>query len=148
MSSDGEVALGILKKFVERGVYEVGEVGATTETIPHTWVEATPEEVNLLRRLRRPKDGADVLACPFTPDDAPRVRTVGDFLVALAFEVVEQGEGFSGKRPFGNSGWENELCYALKAGGFGEVPYSELMHWIGMGIERLDRLQKGLTADG
>ncbi len=43
--------------------------------------------------------------------------TLRGFFCALAMEVWRQGEGFSGKRPFGNSGWQYDVYAALiKAG--------------------------------
>lgn len=39
--------------------------------------------------------------------------TVGQYLTTLAQSVWEEGEGFSGKRPFGNSGWDSEVYNAL-----------------------------------
>jgi hypothetical protein len=43
--------------------------------------------------------------------------TVRGYLVALLAELWREGEGFSGKRPFGNSSWEYDLYAPLiKAG--------------------------------
>ena len=43
--------------------------------------------------------------------------TIGDYLKNLLKEVFIQGEGFSGKRPFGDSGWEYDVYIPLvKAG--------------------------------
>jgi hypothetical protein len=39
--------------------------------------------------------------------------TLRDFFKELAVKVWEEGEGFSGKRPFGNSGWEYPVYRAL-----------------------------------
>ncbi len=40
-----------------------------------------------------------------------------DYLIALLDELWREGEGFSGKRPFGNSGWDYEVYVGLvKAG--------------------------------
>lgn len=36
-------------------------------------------------------------------------ETIRGYLVALVARVWDEGEGFSGKRPFGNSGWEWDL---------------------------------------
>jgi len=36
-----------------------------------------------------------------------------DFFKELALKVWNEGEGFSGKRPFGNSGWEYPVYVAL-----------------------------------
>ncbi len=57
-----------------------------------------------------------VLDLPMQPNDA-RATTVREYLVALLAEVWTEKEGFSGKRPFGNSGWEYDLYLPLlKAG--------------------------------
>lgn len=47
-----------------------------------------------------------------TKNDAG-ATSVREYLRALLFTLWEEGEGFSGKRPFGNSGWEWELFRAL-----------------------------------
>lgn len=46
------------------------------------------------------------------PNDADAI-TVRDYLGALLRELWCNDEGFSGKRPFGNSGWQNDLYRAL-----------------------------------
>ena len=57
-----------------------------------------------------------VLACPMQDNDAD-AATIRDYLISLVAEVWSEGEGFSGKRPFGDSGWEYEIYVALlKAG--------------------------------
>lgn len=60
--------------------------------------------------------GKMVLSVPMLPNDA-EAENVRQYLVALARQVWEEGEGFSGKRPFGNSGWEGEVFRSLKAFG-------------------------------
>lgn len=50
-------------------------------------------------------------------------NTIRGYLVALLAELWEKGEGFSGKRPFGNSGWEHELYRALADDGEIEANY-------------------------
>jgi hypothetical protein len=43
--------------------------------------------------------------------------TIREYLVTLLKQVWIDGEGFDGKRPFGNSGWECDLFVPLvKAG--------------------------------
>lgn len=49
--------------------------------------------------------------------DLPKC-TVGEYLIELGQRVWEEGEGFSGKRPFGNSGWQTDVMYVLADGGF------------------------------
>lgn len=57
-----------------------------------------------------------VLDCSMDDNDVDAV-TVRGYLVELLKTVWEEGEGFSGKRPFGNSGWENEPLTALAKAG-------------------------------
>ena len=57
-----------------------------------------------------------VLDLPMQANDA-EAATVRGYLKALLRELWVEQEGFSGKRPFGNSGWNGELEIALvKAG--------------------------------
>jgi len=44
--------------------------------------------------------------------------TIREYLVALLTQLWADGEGFSGKRPFGDSGWEYELYTPLVKHGF------------------------------
>lgn len=55
-----------------------------------------------------------VLACPMDPatNDAG-ASSVGGYLIRLLAVMWQEGEGFSGKRPFGNSSWECEIYDAL-----------------------------------
>lgn len=58
-----------------------------------------------------------VLDLPIGDNDA-RASTIREYLGALLASVWEQREGFSGKRPFGNSGWAYELYVPLIHAGF------------------------------
>jgi len=50
-------------------------------------------------------------------DNDAAAKTIRGYLKALLSKLWEEGEGFSGKHPFGNSGWEFPLYTALvKAG--------------------------------
>lgn len=53
-----------------------------------------------------------VLNCPLEENDSG-ADTVKGYLKALLFTLWDEDEGFSGKRPFGNSGWEYDLTDAL-----------------------------------
>ncbi len=57
-----------------------------------------------------------ILDTPMTANDA-NATTVRGYLVALAAKVWVDGENFSGKRPFGNSGWQHEVYRALASAG-------------------------------
>jgi hypothetical protein len=50
--------------------------------------------------------------------DAGNNLTIRDYLRILLETLWDEGEGFSGKRPFGNSGWEYELYRPLVKHGF------------------------------
>lgn len=51
------------------------------------------------------------------PVDGDVTGTVRDYLAELLITLWEEEEGFSGKRPFGNSGWQHEVYDGLvKAG--------------------------------
>lgn len=50
--------------------------------------------------------------------DAGEGLTVREYLFALLETLWREGEGFSGKRPFGNSCWELDLYAPLVRGGF------------------------------
>lgn len=58
-----------------------------------------------------------VLATPMGGNDAD-AATVGAYLAALLRKVWIEGEGFDGKRPFGNSSWHHEVLEALGASGY------------------------------
>ena len=57
-----------------------------------------------------------ILDLPMQENDAD-AETIREYLHALLSTLWYEGDGFSGKRPFGNSGWRLELYTALvKAG--------------------------------
>ena len=57
-----------------------------------------------------------ILSIPMQENDAS-AETVKDYLIKLMLVLWEEGEGFSGKRPFGNSGWQYDLYTALAKAG-------------------------------
>jgi hypothetical protein len=59
-----------------------------------------------------PEQARQVLDTPMQPNDA-EAATIRDYLVKLLTQVWEELDNFSGKRPFGNSGWEWEVHEAL-----------------------------------
>lgn len=59
----------------------------------------------------------DVLSFPMKENSAD-AKTIGEYLYKLLYNVYNMGESFSGKRPFGNGGWEHELYEALVEGNF------------------------------
>lgn len=57
-----------------------------------------------------------VLDLPMDSNDAD-AATVRDYMKALLRSLLQKTEGFSGKRPFGNSGWDRDMHKPLvKAG--------------------------------
>lgn len=57
--------------------------------------------------------GKDVLALKMQKGNDADASTIHDYFKRLIEELWSSGEAFSGKRPFGNSGWEYELYTAL-----------------------------------
>ena len=54
-----------------------------------------------------------ILSISFFSDDLERNVTIKEYLKELLLVLWSQQEGFSGKRPFGNSGWSWDLYKAL-----------------------------------
>ena len=63
-----------------------------------------------------------VLDCPMQSNDA-HAATVRGYLIALLRELWREAEGFSGKRPFGDSGWQYEVYAALGHAGLLKVTF-------------------------
>lgn len=49
--------------------------------------------------------------------DAGKNLTLRGYFCELLMALWVEGEGFSGKRPFGNSGWDHDIYRALVVGG-------------------------------
>lgn len=57
-----------------------------------------------------------ILDLPMGTNDA-KAKTIREYLKAILRTLLEEEESFSGKRPFGNSGWQYDLYAPLiKAG--------------------------------
>lgn len=61
-------------------------------------------------------DSEQILDLPMEDNDA-KASTVKDYLIALLIRLIEENEGFDGKRPFGNSGWDWDLYAPLLTAG-------------------------------
>lgn len=59
-----------------------------------------------------------ILAVPLPPDNDAEASTIRDYLVKLLATLWDEREGFSTKRPFGNSGWHWDLYRPLGEAGF------------------------------
>lgn len=55
----------------------------------------------------------DNALCLALPKNDAGAETVRGYLYALLEAVWEEEEGFSGKRPFGNSGWKRDVIGPL-----------------------------------
>lgn len=53
-----------------------------------------------------------ILDCPMAANDAG-AKTIREYLKALLRTLWDEGDSFSGKRPFGNSDWQMDLEVAL-----------------------------------
>lgn len=62
------------------------------------------------------EEAKEILALPMKPNDAA-ADTIRDYMKTLLVQLLTELDGFSGKRPFGNSGWEYDLFAALISGG-------------------------------
>lgn len=62
-------------------------------------------------------DPHDVLHCPMLEVNDADAATVGEFLGLLLSTLWLQEEGFSSKRPFGNSGWKWQVYEAMVQNG-------------------------------
>lgn len=59
-------------------------------------------------------DSKIILSCPMNPDtNDAEACSIGEYLQKLLLRLWRVQEGFDGKRPFGNSGWEHEISDAL-----------------------------------
>lgn len=65
-----------------------------------------------------------VLDTPLRDNDAG-AATIRDYLTKLLLGVWEHKEGFDGKRPFGNSGWDYELYDGLARAGLIDATYKQ-----------------------
>lgn len=98
-------------------------------------------------RSDEPSAAEKLLALSLPENDAG-AATVREYLVALAREVWREGEGFSGKRPFGNSGWHYELYGPMAKAGLvrgdvdddGCVDYVDKVTANGLIFDALDEL--------
>lgn len=54
----------------------------------------------------------EILLLPLEENDA-KASTIGQYLFRLTRKMWNDGEDFSGKRPFGNSAWQGVIAHAL-----------------------------------
>ena len=58
---------------------------------------------------------SDILKLEFYSRDFRKFITIKEWLQKLLIKLIEQGEGFDGKRPFGNSDWVYDVaeCFII-----------------------------------
>jgi hypothetical protein len=66
--------------------------------------------------------------------------TLRNFFKELSLQVWVEGEGFSGKRPFGNSGWKFDVYAALIEAKIVPGKLDEYGHVEECDIQEIDRL--------
>ncbi|MCK4870706.1 MAG: hypothetical protein KAS93_06325 [Gammaproteobacteria bacterium] len=59
----------------------------------------------------------EILNLKLESDDFDKDLTIGGYFKELLVTLWREGESFSGKRPFGNSGWEYDVYKPLIAAG-------------------------------
>jgi len=62
----------------------------------------------------------NILEIEFFCDDFHEKITIKEYFIRLLLELWQDGEGFNGKRPFGNSGWDYQIYQALVKNGIVE----------------------------
>lgn len=55
--------------------------------------------------------------------------TLREYFGALLTTLWVEGEGFSGKRPFGDSGWQHDVSSALSSAGFAGLDVEDLINY-------------------
>lgn len=70
----------------------------------------------MIKTNELPVSATDLLDIRMGENDAD-ASTIRDYLKKLLSTLWDEGEGFSAKRPFGNSGWEYDLYKALAIAG-------------------------------
>lgn len=92
--------------------------------------------------------GAEILNLSL-PDNDAGAATIREYLVALLSQVWAEEQGFSGKRPFGNSGWQHDIYIPLMKAGLINGEVDEGGYVIEMDFEAGNRLaQEAITALG
>lgn len=67
-----------------------------------------------MKKQKMDKETAEIIfSAKLKPDNDAGVGTVRQYFVKIAQMVWTEGESFSGKCPFGNSGWDSDIAWAL-----------------------------------
>lgn len=73
---------------------------------------------------------ANYLDIKFYSSDLDTTVTLREYLKRLLYTLWDEADGFSGKRPFGNSGWQTSIAESLvKAGALeGTIDDDDYLH--------------------
>lgn len=82
----------------------------------------------------------NVLDVKLDTDNRAGAYDVRGYLKALLRELWDTGEGFSGKRPFGDSGWEYELYWGLIKAGLVHGSFDDYGYVANVDKQAADRL--------
>lgn len=96
------------------------------------------EELKLLRKLEF-VDIPKVLAYRYEGWDLSTC-SIQFYLIELAKRCWTYEEGFSGKRPLGNSGWKYDVYFALAEGGFIKGKKNEHHDWEDIDVDLADQI--------
>lgn len=66
-----------------------------------------------------------VSSIEFYSDDLDKTLTIKGFLKEILLEFWSDPEAFKGKRPFGNSGWDSPMIFALAKAGLLNATFYE-----------------------
>lgn len=90
--------------------------------------------------------GKDILKIKFESSDLNKTVTIKQYLKTFISTAFEEGEGFSGKRPFGNSGWTHDIEVGLVKAGVlkGELDEDGFLQSVEPGFD--DLIQKAIKA--
>lgn len=106
--------------------YELGRIDPDLDSFPTSF----PDDPPVTRTLR---EQIEALSTPAQDDLPHRILhletssgiTVGQFFGKLLSTLWEENEGFSGKRPFGDSDWQYEVYEAMAKAGIVEMTFDE-----------------------
>lgn len=91
-----------------------------------------PAKLEMLQMYDR-SDLQEMTLTSFYCDDLDEVLTIKEYFRRLLETLLTEEEGFSGKRPFGNSGWKHDIYKCLIENGYisgkvDEYGYIEELH--------------------
>jgi hypothetical protein len=98
-----------------------------------------PEDSELNERGEMNFDPRRILEMRMQPNDAG-AETIRDYLITLLARVWELSDDFSGKRPFGMSGWVYELYIPLMTAGLISGKLDEDGYVVEMDTDAGDRI--------